>query len=178
MDLSKLSMGDKVLAGSGLALLIFSFFNWFTAKGKGTLAIGVGTSSNNGWDYFFTGIVPVLLALVLVVYVVLTKLTDGVKLPDLPVGYPLVVLGVAGLAALLVVLRLLIGSGEDIPAEAKQFVEINRSFGLYLSTLAALGLAAGGFLKFQEDGGELPTKGGGTSGNTGTTGDGGAPTPF
>lgn len=52
---------------------------------------------------------------------------------------------------------------------------LDRSFGLFLATLSAIGLAFGSFLKFKEEGGELPTKGGGTpSTGTGST----PPTPF
>lgn len=158
MDLSKLSLGDKVMAGSGIALFIFSFLNWFSFE----LSYGPYSQkyTENGWDYFFTGIVPVLLGLVLVAYVVVTKVLDGVDLPELPVAWPLVVLGVAGLAAILVLLRLLMG-GDDEGTDV-----LKRSIGLYLSTIAVIGLAGGAFLKFQEDGGELPTKGGGTSGGS------------
>lgn len=164
MDLSKLSLGDKVIAGSGLALLIFSFLPWFKFEFSG---FGVSTShTQNGWDYFFTGIVPVLLGLVMIAWVVATKLAD-VKLPELPVPAGLMLLGIGGLAALLVVLRLLIG-GDDEGTGL-----LDRSFGLFLATLAALGLAGGGFLKFQEDGGELPKSGGNTQGG-GTQ----PPTPF
>lgn len=163
MDLSKLSNGDKVIAGSGIALFVFSFFPWFTIDASFI------DYSESGWDYFFTGIIPTLLGLALVGYVVATKLLDGVKLPDLPVGWPLVVLGAGGLAALLVVLRLLIG-GDDSGTGV-----LDRSFGLFLATLSAIGLAFGSFLKFKEEGGELPTKGGGTPGTgTGST----PPTPF
>ncbi|HEX2576001.1 MAG TPA: hypothetical protein VHK88_06595, partial [Aquihabitans sp.] len=88
---------------------------------------------------------------------------------DLPAPWPLVVLGLAAIAALLVLLRLLMG-GDDEGTDV-----LERSIGLFLSTLAVLGLAGGAFLKFQEDGGKLPTKGGGTStGGTST----GNPTPF
>lgn len=178
MDFNKLSTGDKVLAGSGIALLIFSFLPWYTAKAKGGLGVGSASSSNNGWDYFLTGIVPVLLALVLVGYVVVTKLLDGTKLPDMPVGWPIVVLGVAGLAALLVILRLIVGSGEDVPSYAKDLVDISRGFGLFLSVVASLGLAGGAFLKFQEDGGDFSNIKKGTSSGSGDAGQGGAPTPF
>lgn len=157
MDFSKLSLGDKVLAGSGIALFIFSFLTWF----KFEINLGPGFSQSyteNAWDYFFTGIVPVILGLALLGYVAATKLFD-VEVPELPVGWPLVVLGVAGLAALLVILRLLIG-GDDEGTDV-----LDRAFGLFLSVVAVLGLAAGAFLKFQEEGGELPTKGG-SSGNS------------
>lgn len=160
MDLTKLSNGDKVLAGSGLALFIFSFLPWFGVKGYG--------GGGNAWDVgFFTGILPVLIGLLLLGYVVVTKLLDGVELPDLPVPYPLVVLGLAALAALLVVVRLVIGYDVGFG------IKLDRKYGLILSTLAALGLAGGAFLKFQEDGGEFPTKSGGDS-----QGGSQPPTPF
>lgn len=159
MDLNKLSTGDKVIGGSGIALLIFSFFPWFSFD-----AGPFGSVSQSGWDFFFTGIIPVLLGVALVGFVVATKLMD-VAMPDLPVPQPLLILGLGGAAALLVVLRLLMG-GDDGGTGA-----LDRSFGLFLSVLAAIGLAAGAFLKFQEEGGELPTKGG-------SSGQGGSATPF
>jgi len=165
MDLSKLSNGDKVIAGSGIALFIFSFFPWYGVDGY--------ADGRSGWDYFFTGIIPVLLAVALVAYVAVTKLADGVKLPDLPVAWPLVVLGAGALAAVLVLLRLLMGDSVDVPF-ASDF-DLDRKAGIFLATLAAIGLAFGSFLKFKEEGGELPTKGGGTPGTgTGST----PPTPF
>ena len=60
-------------------------------------------------------------------------------------------LGLGGLAALLVVLKLLIG--EDPSSVVK------RAFGLFIAAIAAIGLAAGGFLKFQE-GEDAPAAGG------------------
>lgn len=172
MDLTKLSLGDKVMAGSGIALFVFSFFNWFKFEYDFGPYGGGGSYTENAWDYFFTGIVPVLLGLALVGYVVVTKVLDGVKLPELPIGWPLVVLGTAGLAAILVILRLLIG-GDDAGTDA-----LDRGFGLFLSTVAVIGLAGGAFLKFQEDGGELPTKGGGMTGGTNQGGPSDGPSSF
>ncbi|MCU1355165.1 MAG: hypothetical protein JWM89_583 [Acidimicrobiales bacterium] len=167
MDLSKLSTGDKVLGGSGIALFIFSFLRWYGLDQ--TVSAGTFSQhfsySESGWDYFLFGIIPALLALALVAYVVVTKLLDGVTLPDLPFPWATAVLGAAGLAALLVVLKLLIGA-------SRGGVDLDRKYGIFLATVAALGLAAGGFLKFQEDGGELPTK------KASGTGDSGTPTPF
>jgi hypothetical protein len=160
VDLSKLSLSDKIIAGSGLVLLIASFLPWFTFS-----AFGV-SASQSGWDYFFTGIVPVLIGLVMVGWIVGTKLAE-VDLPELPIPEGLMLLAMGGAAALLVVLRLLIGAGDD-PGDV-----LDRSFGLFLAVLAAIGLAAGAFLKFQEDGGELPGAGGSGGSSSGTP-----PTPF
>lgn len=160
MDLSKLTLGDKVIAGSGLALLIFSFFPWFEYD------FGFGSASQSGWDFTLTGIVPVLLGLVMVAWVVATKLAD-MTLPDLPLPEGQLLLGLGAVAALLVILRLLIG-GSDAGTDV-----LERTIGIFLATLAAIGLAAGGFLKFQESGGELPKSGGNKQG-----GGNQPPTPF
>lgn len=163
MDLSKLSLGDKVIAGSGLALLIFWFFPWFKYDFGGFTNYSVKQA---GTHFFFTGTIPMLLGLVMIAWVIATKLAQ-IDLPELPIPQGLLLLGLGGLAAILVVLRLLIG-GDDAGTDV-----LDRSFGIFLATLAAVGLAAGGFLKFQEDGGELPKTGGGST-------DGGSqpPTPF
>jgi len=160
MDLSKLSTGDKVLGGSGIALFIFSFFPWFGVDGF--------SGGGSGWDVgLFTGILPTLLGLVLVGWVVATKLAD-VNLPELPVPEGLLLLGIAAAAALLIILRLLIGyevGGFGVT------IDLDRKAGIFLATLASLGLVAGAFLKFQEGGGEMPSKGGSAGGDA-------PPTPF
>lgn len=161
MDLSKLSIGDKVIAGSGIALFVFSFLPWFEFE-----AFGV-SATQSGWHFFLTGIIPVLLGLACVAWVITTKVAE-VDLPELPVPEGLLLLAMGGLAALLVVLRLLIG-GDDEGTDL-----LDRTIWLFIATLAAIGLAAGAFLKFQEDGGELPGVGGSSGGSSSST----PPTPF
>lgn len=134
MDLNKLTTSDKVIAGSAIALLIFSFLPW----------LGLEGGSNNGWDYFLTGVLPVLLGLVMLAQVAITALSPETKLPDLPVTWGQVHLGAGVAAAVLVVLRLLMG--DDIMG-----FDLDRKVGIFLATLAAIGLAVGGFLKFQEE---------------------------
>lgn len=163
MDLSKLSTGDKVIAGSGIALFIFSFLPWFSFEYGN--AFGSVSAKQNGWDFFFTGIIPVLLGLAMVGWIVATKVAE-IDLPELPVPQGLLMVGMGAAAAVLILLRLLIG-GDDGGSDL-----LERSFGLFLAVLAAVGLAGGGFLKFTEEGGELPKKGGSTGGGTQP------PTPF
>lgn len=146
MDLNKLTLSDKVIAASAILLLIFSFFPWFEASGFGFSA------SRSGWDYFLTGILPVLLGLVMLAQVAVTAFSPETKLPDLPVTWGQVHLGAGALAAILVVLRLLMGDSDfDIPGGEIAGVDSGRAFGLFLAALAAIGLAVGGFLKFQEE---------------------------
>lgn len=147
MDLDKLTTSDKIIAGSGIVLFIAYFLPWF----KVDFGIGGSASASGGDVGFFWATLPMLLGLLAAGAVIANKLFD-VKLPDLPIPWGQAFLGAGGLAALLVVLKLLIG--EDPSSIVK------RSFGLFLAALAAIGLAAGGFLKFQE-GDDTPSSDGG-----------------
>jgi hypothetical protein len=150
VDLNKLNTGDKVVVGSAIVLFIAYFLTWFTVEIDGFGSAGNASGSDVGflWSTF-----PMLIGLALAGLVIASKLFD-VKLPELPVPWGQVFLGAGALAAILVILKLLIGeSDEGIPG-----VEVNRSFGLFLATLAAIGLAVGGYLKMQA-GEDTPTTG-------------------
>lgn len=148
MDLNKLTTSDKVIAGSGIALFIAYFLPWFKVDfGQ----FGGSVSASGGDVGFLWSTLPMLIGLLLAGSIIATKLFD-VKLPDMPAPLGQIYLGLGSLAALLVVLKLLIG--ED-PSEL-----VKRSFGLFLAAIAAIGLAAGGFLKFQEGDDAAPPAGG------------------
>jgi hypothetical protein len=137
VDLNKLSTADKVIAASGILLFIFSFFSWFAVD----VGFGIRAASANGWDVgFLWGGIPALLGLLLAALVLVPLFAADFKLPDLPVTWGQAILGAAALAAFLVVLRLLMG-----------FHSWDRQIGIFLAALAAIGLAVGGFLKFQEE---------------------------
>jgi hypothetical protein len=80
--------------------------------------------------------------------------------PDLPSWLP-VALG--GAAAVLVLLKLLIGADVNGAGAAEAFgvsIDVSRSFGIFVALLAAIGMAAAGFLKMQEQPGGAPSTGG------------------
>lgn len=148
MDLNKLTTSDKIIAGSGIVLFIAYFLPWFKVD-FGPLG---GSASASGSDVdFLWSTLPMLLGLIAAGLVIANKLFD-VKLPDLPIPWGQAFLGLGALAAVLVVLKLIIG--ED-PSEI-----VDRSYGLFLAALAAIGLAVGGWLKFQEGETTTPTEGG------------------
>lgn len=151
MDLNKLSTSDKVIAGSGILLFIAYFLPWFTADA------GIVSVDATGGDVgFLWATLPMLLGLVMAGVVIASKLFD-VKLPELPVPWGQAMLGAGALAAVLVVLKLIIG--EDADGAEALGIDISRGIGIFLATIAALGLAAGGFLKLQE-GDDAPAGGG------------------
>jgi hypothetical protein len=145
VDLDKLTTSDKVIGGSAIALFIFSFLPWY----KFSLA-GFGSETRNGWHYFLFGVIPVLLAIAIVVIIALQRF-GSVSLPDLPITWAQALLGAAGLAALLIFLRLVI---TDRVGNSLLHLDGSRSFGLYLSLLAAIGLVAGCYMKMQDPAGD------------------------
>jgi hypothetical protein len=133
VDLNKLTTSDKIIAVSGIVLFISSFLAWFKAEAFGF------TATANGWDVgFFWGGIPALLGLIAAGVVLANKLGD-VKLPQLPIPWSQALFGAGAISAVIVVLKLLTG-----------YHSVDRAFGIFLATLAALGFAGGGFLKFQE----------------------------
>jgi hypothetical protein len=138
VDLSKLNRTDRIIAGSGLVLFISAFLPWFK----------LGDLSGDGWDVsFIFGGLPALLGLLSAGIVVATKLGNA-TLPDLPFSSGQAMLGTGALAALLVLIKLIVGE------DACGFggcVDLDRAWGLFVATLAGLGLAAGGYLAYQDE---------------------------
>jgi hypothetical protein len=154
VDLSKLTTGDKLILGGGLAYLIFMFLPWYGID----IPFG-GTYDNSGWDYFLGGILPLILIAIMVAHVLITAFSPDTQLPDLPVPWSQVHLITGVAAALLVLLRLLIGS--DDVGSVDVGVDLDRKYGLFLALIAAIVVAAGGFLKSKESG-DAPAAGGST----------------
>jgi len=141
MDLNKLSTGDKVIAGSGILFLISMFLPWWG------LDFGdLGSASNSGWDYFLTGILPLLIVIAMVAVIYITRFTTT-ALPKPPLPWSQVFLIAGGVVAVLLVLRVIIGSSEGSGGFE---VDLDRMWGLWVALLAALGVGAGGFLKSKE----------------------------
>lgn len=136
VDINKLSTAEKVISVSAIVLFIASFLDWFS------LDTAFGTFGGNGWDVgFLWGGVPTLIGLVMLAHVIVSNFAPDVSLPDWPWAKIHMIGGIV--AAALVVLKLIIG--EDAGP-----VNLDRSFGIFLAAIAAIGLAVGGFLYNQE----------------------------
>ncbi len=136
MDLSKLSMGQKIFAIAGLVYFIASFLAWYTYSFTGIVDV-----SANAWDIgFLWGSLWALLFIIGAVLVVLPAF--GVGAPKIP-AIAFLLIGV--LATLFTLLKLIIGEPDPISA----------SFGIYLALIAAIGATYGGFTMFKESGGSL-----------------------
>lgn len=156
MDDKKLGMADIVGVASVAVFFIATFLPWFkvTVNGDGSGVLsGADFPSANGWDagFFWSGL-PLLLGLAMLALFLVPKFAPDVTLPDMP---PFVPLALGGAAAVLVLLKLLIGAdvaGSDAAEAFGVTIDVGRSFGIFLAFLAALGMAGAGFLKMQESG--------------------------
>ncbi len=140
----KLTIGDVVIAASGIVLFIAYFLPWFqidfeggmlmvNGEPSGFLAAELITRSGSDVEFLY-GTFPMIIGLVLVGLVIVDKVFNG-KLPKLPIRWGPIFLG--GLVAVLVSAKLITG-----------YHSLDRAFGLYIATLAAVGLAVGAFLRF------------------------------
>jgi hypothetical protein len=139
VDVSTFKVGDWLLVAGGAVMLIFGVaLDWVTAD----TIIGE-VSGGNAFDFFFTG----GLAYVLVVAAgVVTFLLAGDLIKADHVPWPLVLLGATGVATLLMLVRLLLGSGHD---------GIDRGAGMFVAFLAAAMALAGAVLNFTASGGRF-----------------------
>jgi hypothetical protein len=138
MDLSKLKPSDWMKVGGGALFLIASLLPWW-----GIDISGLGSASNSGWDYFFTGIVPTVIFVGIAVVTLLRS--QGQTVGNLP--WPVVMVLAAALGFLLVVIRFLF--------DGESGISLDRRIGLFLALLAALITLLGCFYGFRESGGDL-----------------------
>ena len=147
MDFSKFKTSDWLMIGGGIGIFVFGFFKWVTVSG-----FGFSSSGGNVFDFFWTGTIPWIL--VIASAVVTFLLVQG-TLKEEQAPWPLILLAATGLAALLLLIRIIFN-----PLEGKDLIEsaggdVGRGVGMILSVISGLVAAAGAFLNFQASGGNL-----------------------
>jgi len=141
MDLNKLTTAEKVIIASGIVYLIAMFLPWWG------LDFGeFGSASNSGWDYFLTGILPLLLVIAMVTQIALAKFSTT-QLPAPPIPWNQIHMILGAIVAVLLILRVVIGSSEG---DGSFEVDLDRMWGLWVALLAAIGVGVGGFLKSKD----------------------------
>jgi hypothetical protein len=148
VDLSKFKTSDWLKIGGALGFLIFGFFDWVSVEASG-IDLGGG---GNVFDFFWTGTIPWIL--VIATGVISFLLINGtMKAGSLP--WPLIFLAATGLAALLLLIRLLFNPLEGSDQFEALGGSVNRGIGMILSVIAGLAAFAGAFLGFKESGGDF-----------------------
>lgn len=148
MDLNRLTQGEKIAGVSAILLFIFMFFDWYgvTISGGGeTINLGGG---GNAWDALDFIPILLLIAIIATVAVVVIEATDNDV--DLPVHGAAIITVVGVVSTLLILFRII-----DTPTFASiggVSAEGSVKFGIFLSLIAAAGMAFGGWRTMQEEG--------------------------
>ena len=159
VDTSRISFGEMVAAASGLALIIFLFLPWYGAEAE---IAGFSQSENaNAWEAM--GLIDILLFLAgLVAIAVALARASGAMPANLPAP-PGTIVAIAGAIALILVLfRLIDIPTGDIPEGSEDLVDFSRKIGVFLSLIAAGGIAYGGYTAMNERASGAAPRAGGT----------------
>lgn len=142
MDIDKLSTGEKIAGISAVLLFIFMFLDWFSVSvGNGFIPV----ASGNAWDWLDVIPIILLLAIVVAVGVAVVRLTDAVFEPAISMNAVVAVLG--AISFLLILYRII-----SPPDSGFSEIDVSPAVGIFLSLVAAAGVAYGGYQAMQEEG--------------------------
>jgi len=143
MDVNRLSTGEKIAGVSGILLLLFMFiFSWFTVEGTGDFG------GLNAWESF--AFIDFVLFLTCIAGIALAISAASQSDVDLPVALSAITAGLGILSVILILFRIIVTPGFDIPFGGD--VDTDRSIGVFLGLIAAAGIAYGGWRAMQEEG--------------------------
>ncbi len=143
MDVSQLSQGAKIAGGAGLLLLITMFLPWYSVSAS--FAGFEASNSGNAWEVF--GFIDIILFLTAIAAIAVAVMSAQNRAGAMPLPPGQLLLGLGGLATLLVVFRVLSVPDGGIDVDG---VDVGRKFGLFLGLIAAAGVAYAGKLLSDE----------------------------
>lgn len=136
--INEMSTGEKLIAGGGIVLLIASFLPWYSASaGFGDFSVSF---TANGWEApgAIFSILAVIIGVVLAGAVLGPKF-GNMQLPALgSITWGQAFVG-GGVAAVVLIVIKFLNESSSI------------SFGFYLGVIAAVAIAAGGYLLYTEE---------------------------
>ncbi|HEU5142465.1 MAG TPA: hypothetical protein VFU04_04825 [Solirubrobacterales bacterium] len=148
MELDKLSPGEKIAAVSAILLFIFMFFDWFGVESGVPGFSGAVGVEGNAWDWL--DVIPLFLmvAIVAAIGVAVIRLTEADL--ELPISLNAIVAALGTLAVLLILYRIIDPPGGG----GVEGVEVDTTLklGVFLSLVAAAGIAYGGYSAMREEG--------------------------
>ena len=146
MEVDRLSTGEKISAVSAIALFILMFFDWFGAKVSGFSGSLEGGGS--AWDAL--DVIPIFLmaAIIVALAVAVIRLTDADVEP--PFSLNTLVAALGGLAVILILYRII--NPPDIGSLAGVSIDVTLKIWIFVSLVAAAGIAYGGYSAMREEG--------------------------
>jgi hypothetical protein len=136
MDTSRLTTGDMIAGVGGIVLLISLFLPWY---GVSIDIANVSVSeSATGWESL--DFIDILLFLISIAAIGVVAARGAGQLPaEVPAA--VVLLGLGGLAVLLVLYRIVDIPAGDVPDE----VDLSRKIGIFIGLIGAAAIAYGGW---------------------------------
>lgn len=150
MDLAELTLGEKLVGGGAIALLIGTFLPWYGSSYS--TAFGSGGSSANLWNG--GGIWALLIALgcVVAVGVIVLRMMGVFDISEQGVEEPVVVLAAAAVAMLITIWKVLqLPGGASSGSGEFGSYSYGRQWGLYIALIGAVVFTIGAVMKFQEE---------------------------
>jgi Protein of unknown function (DUF983) len=148
VDIDKLGMGEKIAGVSAVLLFIFMFFDWFDVEVSGGGGFGGAIGSGSAWDALDNIPIFLLITIVAALAVAALRLTESSYEPPFPANAVVAVLG--AISVLLILYRIVdTPGGGSFPGGS---VDVSPTFGIFISLIAAAGIAYGGYRAMQEEG--------------------------
>jgi hypothetical protein len=137
MDVNRLDRGMQIFGGAGLLLFVSLFLPWYGVSASLGSGFGKISVSASAWQAF--SFIDILLFLAAAIAVAIAVAVGMAKLPELPLPLGQLMLGVAAVAALLVLFRLMFIPG----GEGVGIVHVGRRVGVFVALIAAAGMVYG-----------------------------------
>jgi hypothetical protein len=145
MDLDKLGQGEKIAGVSSVVLFIFMFLDWFSVEVTGI----PGSGGSDAWDALNWIPIVLVVTIIAALGVAALRLMDSRYEP--PVSGNTIVAILGAISFLLILYRIIdppgVGGGV-----AEELVDVSPAFGIFVSLVAAAGIAYGGYKAMQEEG--------------------------
>jgi hypothetical protein len=148
MDVGKLGTGERVAGISAVLLFIFMFFDWFSASVSGVGGLSGSAGAGSAWDALDNIPIFLLITIIAALGVVALRLIETDFRPSISLNAIVAILG--AISVLLILFRIV-----DTPGGGSfggVSVDVSPDFGIFISLIAAAGIAYGGYLGMQAEG--------------------------
>ena len=142
MDVDAVGRGERIAAGSAIALFLIMFiFDWFGFGSIDTTlgSIDIGVGGFNAWQSF--DLIDIILLLAIIAAVGVAAMSAYGTSANLPVAGSAIVAGMGALGTVLILYRII-----DPPGSA------DREIGVFLGLIASAAMTYGGWEAMQEEG--------------------------
>jgi hypothetical protein len=142
MDVDAVGRGERIAAGSAIALFLIMFiFDWFGFGSIDTTlgSIDIGVGGFNAWQSF--DVIDIILLLAIIAAVGVAAMSAYGTSANLPVAGSAIVAGMGALGTVLILYRII-----DPPGSA------DREIGVFLGLIASAAMTYGGWEAMQEEG--------------------------